>query len=74
MQVVWETQVPYEHAIECSYDGPQEGPVLRGLQVRHYSKSVANNYGVFITVSPAVKVHGTTEFCHQGFLGAVLLA
>lgn len=44
MILVWETQQPYQSTLECAADGI----VVEGLTIRHYSKSVANNYGVFV--------------------------
>lgn len=44
LTVVWETQRPYEAAVEAS---PGARAVLRGLQIRHAGKSVANNYAVY---------------------------
>lgn len=42
--LVWETAEPYESVVEAS---APEGAVLRGLRLRHSSKSIANNAAVF---------------------------
>ena len=44
VEVVWESQRPYEHTVECKATGG--ATTLRGLALRHYSKSVAQNYCV----------------------------
>ncbi|GLC61281.1 hypothetical protein PLESTB_001739200 [Pleodorina starrii] len=57
VEVVWETQEPYQSTLDIS--APANAPantktktggkvVVEGLTIRHSSKSVANNYGVFI--------------------------
>ncbi len=43
--VEWRTKEPYECTVgSCS----PTGATLRGLTIRHASKSVANNYAVFL--------------------------
>ncbi|KAF5826669.1 pectin lyase fold/virulence factor [Dunaliella salina] len=44
VQVYWDTLEPYQSVVDCSASNVR----LRGLSLTHYSKSVANNYGVFI--------------------------
>lgn len=46
MAVNWTATAPYESVVETG----AVGVVLRGLTLRHYSKSVANNYAVHLTV------------------------
>lgn len=55
VEVVWETQEPYQSTL--SFSPPDSEPagtassqpaVVQGLTIRHYSKSVANNYAVFL--------------------------
>lgn len=53
---MWETNDPYQHIVEINYQ-PDQGKgqrqvELKGLRIRHYSKSVADNYGIYICVSP----------------------
>ena len=42
VEIVWETDRPYESTIVCTADGA----VVVGLTVRHASPSIANNYAV----------------------------
>lgn len=44
VEVVWETKQPYESTVLCNADGEVH---IEGITIRHYSKSVANNYAVF---------------------------
>eukprot|EP00200_Dunaliella_tertiolecta_P002925 CAMPEP_0202349720 /NCGR_PEP_ID=MMETSP1126-20121109/7093_1 /ASSEMBLY_ACC=CAM_ASM_000457 /TAXON_ID=3047 /ORGANISM="Dunaliella tertiolecta, Strain CCMP1320" /LENGTH=347 /DNA_ID=CAMNT_0048941575 /DNA_START=190 /DNA_END=1234 /DNA_ORIENTATION=- len=44
VEVYWDTQEPYQSVVDCSASNIR----LRGLVFKHFSKSVANNYGVFI--------------------------
>jgi hypothetical protein len=50
VEVVWSTSRPYESVVEAI----AEGACLSGITLRHSSKSVANNYAVFVRVSPSV--------------------
>ena len=60
---MWETDSPYQSTLEVagSSGTPQDAGeqlqqqrggevVVRGMSIRHYSKSVANNYAVFLRV------------------------
>lgn len=51
MEVVWESSRPYEHTVECK--DTRGATTLRGLTLRHYSKSVAQNYCVLAQVRVA---------------------
>lgn len=42
----WRTDDPYQSVIEVS--GPNVSVTLRRLNIKHYSKSVANNYAVYL--------------------------
>jgi hypothetical protein len=44
VEVAWRTEQPYESVVDCT----ALGCTLDGLNLRHASKSVANNYGVYI--------------------------
>lgn len=46
VEVIWNATAPYESVVETG----AAGVVLRGLTLRHYSKSIANNYAVHLTV------------------------
>ncbi|GIL44188.1 hypothetical protein Vafri_1715 [Volvox africanus] len=54
VEVVWETSEPYQSTLEVSApaagrgEGDRGGVVVEGISIRHSSKSVANNYGVYI--------------------------
>jgi hypothetical protein len=47
VELVWETLEPYQSTIQVVTG---EDVTIRGLSVRHSSKSVANNYAVFLQV------------------------
>ena len=52
VEIVWETDEPYIHTVEISSNDAGGGQVvLQGIRINHYSKSVANNYAVYINVS-----------------------
>jgi len=55
VEVVWESNRPYEHTLECK--NTQGAVTVRGLTLRHYSKSVAQNYCVLAQVRAALP-HG----------------
>lgn len=44
---MWETSEPYQSVVQVT---TSDAVTIRGLVVRHYSKSVANNYAVFVQV------------------------
>ncbi|KAG2491218.1 hypothetical protein HYH03_010428 [Edaphochlamys debaryana] len=46
VELVWETPQPYQSTLQLEAQGEV---LLEGLTVRHSSKSVANNYAVYIT-------------------------
>jgi hypothetical protein len=46
---VWESSRPYEHTLEARNTGG--AVVVRGMALRHYSKSVGENYCVLAGVS-----------------------
>lgn len=46
VEVAWQTGAPYEAAVEVLGVRQPDAVLLRGLRIRHSSKSVANNYAV----------------------------
>ncbi|GLI70139.1 hypothetical protein VaNZ11_014948, partial [Volvox africanus] len=49
VEVVWETSEPYQSTLEVNAPAAGRGEVVvEGISIRHSSKSVANNYGVYI--------------------------
>ncbi|KAI3436204.1 hypothetical protein D9Q98_002258 [Chlorella vulgaris] len=54
VEVSWHTDKPYQPAIECSGVQGAGAVLVRGLRVRHSSKSVANNYAVRLESCAAV--------------------
>lgn len=50
VELVWETSEPYQSVVQVTSSEPV---TIRGLAIRHYSKSVANNYAVFVQVGAA---------------------
>lgn len=47
VELVWETDEPYQPVIMFASDGA----VVRGLQIRHRSPSIAQNYAVYFQAS-----------------------
>jgi len=54
VKVQWITTSPYESVVECT----SPGVVLRGLTLRHSSKSVANNYAVYLHAGGNARLEG----------------
>jgi hypothetical protein len=48
VEIVWHSSKPYEHTLECK--NTQGAVTVRGLTLRHFSKSVAQNYCVLAKV------------------------
>lgn len=46
VEVVWETQQPYQATVEAGPELGEAAVVLQGLRIRHSSPSIANNYAV----------------------------
>lgn len=52
----WKSDKPYEAALDVDVSGSADGPVLiLGLTIRHYSPSIAQNYGAYVH-SPTSRV------------------
>ncbi len=74
MEVVWETSKPYEHTLECK--NTQGAVTVRGLTLRHYSKSVAQNYCVLAQAGSSLVLEScdvsSRSGCGVGVEGATL--
>lgn len=76
MEVVWETDEPYIHTIEIGdpESSATEGEVkLIGLRILHYSKSVADNYALYINVSTGSFEMRKRNFNFEFFNGTLVM-